>query len=176
MDFHRVLQTLGRVFGERDVRFGVIGGVALAAYGIARMTVDLDLVVDGEAQEEAVNILESAGFETLHRSRGYSNHRHADSAFGRVDVVFVRGETCRRVFAESRRIAGPGGQEITVPSPEHLAAMKVLAMKNDPDRLWQDLADVRHLLTLPGVDRRAIRTSFDKHGLGERFRELEKSL
>ena len=176
MDFQRILKTLVHELGERDVRFGVVGGVALAAYGIARMTVDLDLVAEGEEQERVVEVLESLGYETLHRSRGYSNHQHADQALGRVDVVYVRGTTSRRLFDACRRLEGPGGVEVSVPSAEHLAAMKLVAMKNDPDRLWQDLADIRQLMALPGVDRQAIRASFDRHGFTEHYRELEKSL
>lgn len=176
MDFQRILKTLGQELADKDVRFGVVGGVALAAYGIARMTIDLDLVIDGDNQEPAIGTLESLGYETLHRSRGYSNHQHADSTFGRVDVVYVRGTTSQQLFEACRRLDGPGGVEILVPAAEHLAAMKVVAMKNDPDRLWQDLADIRQILTLPGVDRQAIRASFDRHGLTEHYRELEKKI
>jgi hypothetical protein len=65
---------------------------------------------------------------------------------------------------------------VPVPKPEHLVAMKVLAMKNDPGRTFQDLADIRILLMLPGVDREEIRHYFEQHGLRERFDDLERSL
>jgi hypothetical protein len=42
------------------------------------------------------------------------------------------------------------GTTLLVPRPEHLAAMKVQAMKNDPSRTFQDLADIQALLSLPG--------------------------
>jgi hypothetical protein len=54
--------------------------------------------------------------------------------------------------------------------------MKVLAIKNDPTRALQDLADIRFLLTLPGVDRQEVRSYFARHGLETRFDELEKTL
>jgi hypothetical protein len=63
-----------------------------------------------------------------------------------------------------------------VARPEHLAAMKVQAMKNDPSRAFGDMADIGFLLRLPGVDRGEIAAYFDKHGMGDRFRELEASL
>lgn len=63
-----------------------------------------------------------------------------------------------------------------VPKPEHLAAMKVLAMKNDPTRTFQELADIRFLVTMPGVDRVEVKSYFDRHGLEERFDDLEKTL
>lgn len=65
--------------------------------------------------------------------------------------------------------------KVPVPRPEHLVAMKVVAMKNDPTRTFQDMADIRFLAGLQGVDREEIRSQFEKHGLLERYRELEAS-
>jgi hypothetical protein len=64
---------------------------------------------------------------------------------------------------------------MSVPKPEHLAALKITAMKNDPARALQDMADVRFLLTLPGVDRIQIRDYFDRQGMRDRFDDLEKT-
>ena len=52
-----------------------------------------------------------------------------------------------------------------VPRAEHLVAMKVRAMRNDPARLVQDLADVQHLLRLPETDRAEVRGYFEKAGM-----------
>jgi hypothetical protein len=46
-------------------------------------------------------------------------------------------------------------------------------MKNDPSRKYQDMADVRFLLSLSGIDREAVRAQFAKRGLLELFHELE---
>jgi hypothetical protein len=129
-------------------------------------------VTDGDRQEEVVAYLESLGYRTLHRSGGYSNHLHAESDWGRVDVVYVRGETRRRIFAAaaSREIAP--GIELPVPRPEHLAAMKVHALRNDPERALQDLADLRFLIHLPGVDRQQVRGFFAERGMLDRYREI----
>ena len=49
-------------------------------------------------------------------------------------------------------------------------------MKNDPGRTFQEMADLRFLLRLPGVDQREIRGYFERAGLLEKFDELERSL
>ena len=176
MDFARVLESVCGFLDEQEVRYAVVGGLGLAAYGMARTTLDVDLVVDGEAQEELIVFLSGLGYRTLHRSEGYSNHEHPDPDWGGVDIVYVRGETSERLFAGTRTVLGPRGRELPVPRPEHLAAMKVLAMKNDPTRTFQELADIRFLLELPGVDRGEVRGYFERHGLAERYRELEATL
>lgn len=172
MDFGRNLEELGRFLDARGHPWAVVGAVALAAYGVARSTVDLDIVTEAEAQGAAVAFLEGLGYETLYRSSGYSNHEHPEPARGRIDLVYVQGETRDRLFAAARRVTGPGGFDVLVPKPEHLAAMKVQAMKNDPARTFQEMADIRHLLNLPGVDREEIRRHFDKHGLADRYEEI----
>jgi hypothetical protein len=54
--------------------------------------------------------------------------------------------------------------------------MKVHAMKNDPLRTLRDLADVQHLLALPGVDRDRVRHYFEAAGLRDRYDELLRLL
>jgi hypothetical protein len=54
-----------------------------------------------------------------------------------------------------------------------MAAMKVLAMKNDPERKLQELADIAALLRLPGVDAADVRRAFERHGMLAWWGELE---
>lgn len=175
MDFVAVLNELLPFFEGRKLRFAVIGGVGLGGYGMSRATVDLDFVVDAGAQEQVIHFLEALGYRTIHRSTGYSNHQHADSKRGGIDLVYVQEPTSSRIFASARILDGPGGMRIPVPRPEHLIAMKVVAMKNDPSRTYQDMADIRFLLSLPDIDREEVRAQFEKHGLRGRYHELEAS-
>jgi hypothetical protein len=175
VDFAAELAVLAAELERQKRRWAVVGGVALAALGMPRTTLDLDLVLDAVAQDSMVEFLEREGFATLHRSPGYSNHLHPDQRRGRVDLVYVRGETADKLFSGLREVAGPG-RAVPVPRPEHLAAMKVLAMKNDPARTYQELADIRFLLLLPQVDRELVRQHFARHGVEGRFDELVQTL
>ncbi|MCP4897221.1 MAG: nucleotidyl transferase AbiEii/AbiGii toxin family protein [bacterium] len=176
MDFERVLTSVATFIRDRGQPWALIGGLGMAAFGMQRTTFDLDLVVPGEVQDDLIGFLESSGYSTLHRSSGYSNHVHDDPEMGRVDLVYVRGDTQRLMFRDLPMIKGPGGAEVPVLRPEHLAAMKVFAIKNDPSRTLRELADIQFLLTLPGVDHEEVRGYFLKHGLEDRFDELKKSL
>ena len=176
VDFAREIEDIGAFLTGAGFPFAVIGGVALAACGHPRMTFDLDIVTEAAAQDAIVAFMESRGFVTLHRSAGYSNHRHPDRRHGRVDVMYVRAATAARLFAGCRHLLGPGGRPVAVPRPEHLAAMKVRAMKDAPERTWQEMADIGFLLTLEGVNRDEVRGYFEKANLLERWRELERAL
>lgn len=176
MDFASEIDAVGSFLAQEGVPVAVVGGVALAAYGHSRMTLDLDLVTDARAQDAVVSFMEGRGFATLHRSSGYSNHLHPDPAHGRVDFVYVRGETARRLFDGVRSMPGPGGRTIAVPRPEHLIAMKVQAMRDAPDRTCQELVDIGHLVRLDGVDLHEVAGYFEQHGLTERWHELRRFL
>jgi len=175
LDFVRVLELIAGYLEKNEYRYGVIGGVGLAALGMPRTTFDLDFVVESRAQEDIVRFLVARGYETMHRSSGYSNHKHPDAEFGAVDFVYVRGETVRLLFESVRLVAGPSGYRMPVPHPEHLIAMKVLAMKNDPKRVFREMEDVRFLMENEEVDRDNVRQYFEKHGLLKRFHELEET-
>lgn len=176
MNFGTVLGVITAFLEGKGYRYAVIGGIALAAYGLPRTTVDADLAVDFPAQDDLIRFLEARGYETLSRSKGYSNHLHTDPDWGSVDFVYISGETADKLFAGCHHFQGPGGIKVPVPRPEHLAALKVVAMKNDPKRTFQEMADIRFLLTLPGVDRREVGSYFERHGLKDRFDELERTL
>ena len=174
MEFARVLDLVAGFFERSGFHYAIIGAFAMHAYGLSRGTFDLDFVTQAEAQAELVAFLESLGYETLHRSPGYSNHLHPMATLGRVDVVYVAGETSARLFEACRTMSTGAGRTVPVPRPEHVAAMKVQAMKNDPTRTLRDLDDVRYLLQLPGVDANAIRAYFQRAGLLERYDDLRR--
>ena len=176
MNFSRVIDEVAGFLGRENARFALAGAFALHAYGLSRATSDLDFVTESNVRERLVTFLESLGYETLYSSPGYSNHLHPQAELGRVDVIYVDGETARRLFESPGASLRLGGYELKVPRPEHLAAMKVHAMKNDPGRTLQEMADIRFLLQLDGVDEREIREYFEKAGLREKFDEIKKTI
>jgi hypothetical protein len=176
VNFAGALDRVDAVLAAGGWRSAVVGGVALAACGHTRMTLDLDIVTESAAQDTLVPSLEAEGYVTLYRSSGFSNHRHPNPEWGRVDFIYVHGETAERLFAGVRTLPGPSGRAVRVPRPEHLIAMKVQAMKNAPERTWQEMADIGYLLTLAGTDRREAREYFVKANLLDRWEELARGL
>jgi hypothetical protein len=167
------IADVGGFLDREGIPFAVVGALAVHSYGYSRATNDVDLLVGRDAQDRLIAFLESRGFETLHRSEGYSNHLHRKAAAGRLDVVYVDRDTWAKI-SQGLRHAALGEMTVAVPKPEHLVAMKVHAMKNDPARMFKDLADIQFLMTLPGVDRDEVRGYFQDAGLLERFRELDR--
>ncbi|MBI4872864.1 MAG: hypothetical protein HY814_15025 [Candidatus Riflebacteria bacterium] len=171
MKFKPVTEALESFCERQGVKFVLVGAFGLAAYGLQRSTRDLDLLIEDRDGPAVSCFLESLGYQTLHRTDAFAIHVHPLGAMGRVDLIFVDGSTAAQVLRRARPVPLLG-RSVLVACPEHLAAMKVQAMANDPRRLLGDLADVQFLLGLPGVDRDEIRCHFERHGLLDRYHEI----
>jgi len=176
VDFEEALEQVGSFLESQGARFALVGGLALQAYGLVRPTFDLDILTDGRVQAALVDFLESLGYETLHQSAGFSNHLHTSKDLARLDFIYVRGDTAKEIFdgAEERPLAS--GASALTPRPEHLIALKLHGMANDPERLYQDLGDIRYLLTLDGIDKDLVRSYFERYGRKEIWDELQRNL
>jgi hypothetical protein len=165
MEFRDVVKTFADFFEREQVPWAVAGGLAVGAWGYQRMTHDIDFVVPGASRGSVVAFAESIGYATVHASEGFSNHVHPSETFGRVDLLYLYGSTADEIFASAvqRRVVA----DIVAPvvSAEHIAMMKAAAMKNRPERSFGDARDVEFLLTLPDIDREAIRNYFERLGL-----------
>jgi hypothetical protein len=176
VNFSRVIDEVAGFLRREKAQFALAGAFALHAYGLSRATTDLDFVTEASVRERLVTFLESLGYETLYSSLGYSNHLHPEAEMGRVDLIYVDGETARRLFEAPGASFLLGGHDLKVPRAEHLAAMKVHAMKNDPGRALQEMADIRFLLGLDSVDEDEIREYFEGAGLEDKFDEIKRTI
>ncbi len=170
------MREIGQFFEREGLNYAIIGAFALHAYGLTRATRDLDFVTESSAQQPLIAFLHSLGYETLHISSGYSNHLHRDLTMGRLDFVYVSGETNELLFESTQKMIVMEGISIPVPRAEHLAAMKIQAMKNDPERTFQEMADILFIMHLPGIDKNEIREYFEKRGLIDQYHEIQKTI
>ncbi len=172
MKFRSVFEALARFFEEQGVDYALIGAFALKALGHLRATRDVDFVVRQSDQARIVQFAESLGYETIHLSSGYSNHVHAQKGLGRIDFVYATGETAERIFQGVRKRLVLDDLNLNVADPGHLIALKVFAIRNDPSRTFRELADIRFLMSLPGIDSEEVKRVFEKYGQGRWYHEL----
>ncbi|MEO7974359.1 MAG: nucleotidyl transferase AbiEii/AbiGii toxin family protein [Thermoanaerobaculia bacterium] len=151
MDFSSVLAEAKSAFETDGIRFALAGGVAVATYGIQRSTLDLDFVVSSADADAAVVALEQLGFTTIRRSAGFSNHLRTQGT-ERIDLLFVAEPTASALFARATQQSVFDDTAVAVVHPEHLVAMKLFALQQNPDRQAIDLEDVRALLLKGLVD------------------------
>jgi hypothetical protein len=144
---------------ERGGRFVIVGGLAVVLQGHARMTVDLDLVVDldPEAARRTLEALASLGLRPLapvdpfafadpERRRSWIEEKgmrvfslfDPEDPLRIVDLFLESPVDFEELWREARRIR-LGEVEVRVASISHLIAMKRLAGRS------QDLEDIERL-------------------------------
>ena len=172
MNIKTVFRSLMDFFTEARIDYALVGAFALKAYGYLRATEDVDFLVRGAYQDRIIAYLESLGYETIYRSAGFSNHVHPLANLGRIDFIYVEGETGDIIFSEARSLLVLDDLWVPVVKAEHLIALKVFAMKNDPERSFREMADLQFLLKLPELDLEEVRGYFEKYGQVEKYDEL----
>ncbi len=172
MDLRSVLLALHSALREASIDHAVIGGLALAAHGAARATVDLDLLADGERSDDVDRILRSRGYDCLQRTEHVANYASTDPALGRVDFLFARRVHARAMLARATP-RGVLGESVRVVDASDLIGLKVQSSSNDPARRYRDLADIERLLESAEVDLERVRDYFR---LFDREKELDALL
>lgn len=175
VEFNLVLRTFADFFDHEGIRYALVGGLAVHAWGRTRPTRDADFAVDRDNQQRVVSFATSLGYESIHLGSAFSNHEHSDVRWGHVDFMYLAGATADAVFAGSSLKDILEGRPLSVASPEHLSMMKARAMKNFPHRALYEGDDVRVLLQVPGVDREAVRDYFQRMGLLDLYDAIEKA-
>ncbi len=161
MNLSAVLHRVAHLLREQDVDFAVIGGLALAAHGAPRATIDLDLLVGGENSERLHEILAALGYQSLHRTENVANYASRDPADGRIDVLFVRRPRGRAILARARALPILDRGDLRVVDASDLIGLKVQSSSNDPARRRTDMADIEQLLRCaPNLDLDRVREYF----------------
>jgi len=148
MDFKTVLASLLKSFEDRKIRYGLIGGFALGLWGAARATVDLDFLVRREDMEKISQIMQELGYERKFTSENVSQFVSPLKLFGEVDFLHAFRQASIEMLngAVEKEIFG-GEAKIKVLRPEDLIGLKLQAIKNNPSRKEQDLADIESLVS-----------------------------
>ncbi len=172
MDLRSVLLEIHGALAEAEIQHALIGGLALAAHGAARATIDLDLLADGDRADDVDRILRDKGYERLLRNEFVGNYLGPTPERGRVDFLFAKQARGRAILARAaaRTILGAS---IRVVDASDLIGLKVQASSNDPSRRHQDLADIERLLAVAEVDLDRVRDYFR---LFDREKELDALL
>lgn len=162
--FDDQLRFVLRLLDEQSYEFALTGAFALHFYGYTRATLDIDIVTRSDYRIDLIQRLESIGFETLYQSEGYSNHIFHDT-FIRFDFIYLDGQTADQVLQNAVSFPIDDSNSVPVVSPEHLVALKLFAIRNDPDRTLRELADIKELIKRHPIDHNIIRGYAQEYGI-----------
>ena len=127
------------------IRLLVVGGMAVNSHGFTRLTVDVDGLIATDDLETVAEAFRSAGYSEVTRNHLFARYYRPDIDPGTVDVLLVNQQTMDKMWPD--RIATTfRDRELPIPKLEHLFALKLHAIRNDPRRWGQDLRDIHELM------------------------------
>lgn len=133
----------------------LVGGNAVNLYAYFRTTFDVDLLVREADSERWLSFFQQGGYTVFHRTANFIRLRFAADPAGAlpVDLMLADNHTFATIQRESRRCDIGNGLSLTIPSPLHLIAMKLHALRS-PQRFESgvDLQDVKHLIKAAKID------------------------
>lgn len=128
--------------GEENLPFLLIGGHAVIALGIERTTLDVDLLISAEDLPKWKDLLFRHGCSLARETPAFAQFLPQESDGMRLDLMLVDGQTFSKLYSAAQN-AQFGAHSVRVPTPLHLIALKLHALKN-PNRaaLGKDIADI----------------------------------
>lgn len=134
--FTAVLQAVIDALGA--VPFGLLGGVASAAYGRPRWTKDIDVFVRADDADHVLDLLAAVGFDVERTNPTWIYKAWRDGVL--VDVIFkVKSEIYfDAAMAERIRRVEFEGVELPVLAPEDIVVTKAMAGDEESPWHWYD--------------------------------------
>ena len=134
--FAAVLEEVVEILG--DVSYGIIGGVASAAYGRPRWTKDIDVFCRAEDADRVLDSFAARGFDIERTNPMWIYKAFRDDV--QIDIIFkVRWEVYfDNEMAQRIRPIELDGVEIPVLAPEDIVVMKAMAVDEESPWHWYD--------------------------------------
>ena len=151
MNFRSILSVLIEKFKENEIRYALMGGLALGLWGVGRSTVDIDFLVDRGDLSRIDHIMQELGYECKFKSENVSQYVSPLKIYGEVDFLHAFREASLEMLKRAvEKDILEGSLKIKVLKPEDLIGLKFQATKNNPLREQTDLEDIKALLSILG--------------------------
>jgi len=177
MDFKQVTEKLLAEFQKADIHYALMGGFALAAWGLSRTTIDIDFLIQRDDVKKVHAIMSAMGYECRYQTENVSQFISPLKVFGEVDFLHAFREISTGMLrrAEEKKIFN-GTITIRVLRIEDIIGLKVQAMANDNSRAARDLDDIKSLLSQykNRIDWPVIEEYFGMFGMQDILTDLRK--
>ncbi|HEC12360.1 MAG TPA: hypothetical protein ENI80_03780 [Acidiferrobacteraceae bacterium] len=175
MDFKLVLGKLVNGFEKNGVDYALIGGLALGLLGVPRATTDIDILVHREDLDKIDKTMHNLGYKKRFSSENVSQYTSAVRSMGDVDFLHAFREASIKMLERAQQQGVFGGTlQVKLVRAEDLIGLKIQAIKNNPSRTHQDLADIEALIARQDqtLDWQELQAYFELFDMKELFDSL----
>ena len=142
----KILSILHKNLSEQRLRHALIGAMALSLYGIPRYTADIDLLAEQKNRNTIKTLMSTLGFECFQDTEAFAQFDSEMGVYGKVDFMFVHTPEGAEILESAVIVEDEYLGPMPVIQPTDYAVLKLMAIANQPDRKYQDIADLQVLL------------------------------
>ena len=152
MKYPTIFHLISDISAKKGTSCVLIGGFALNYYKITRQTADVDFLTTREDYEKISSLLEKEGLRQDYIQEVFVRLVSQKEYLMDLDFMFVDAKTLKAIIKDGKE-ATIAGQKFIVPSLHHLIALKLHAVKHNPqDRELKDFLDIVELIKANGLD------------------------
>ena len=146
MDFQKVLTLVHQEFGKHGIQYALMGGFAMGALGVARATIDIDLLILADDKVKVRAVLESLGYACAYESENVSQYTSHEQVYGEIDCIHAFRGPSLKMLARAKQVSVfSGTYTVNVLLPEDIIGLKLQASVNDPSRKEKEMQDIESL-------------------------------
>ena len=168
-----IFKFLADLFKKREIACILVGGYALVANKVQRMTFDIDFIIGIEDLKKILSDLALAGYFVAHEQAAFIQLKSNQPGLRDLDFLISDQRTIQLLISQSKTVT-IAGEVFTIPNPVHLIEMKLHSIAGNKDREPKDLPDIQQLIIANdlGMTSDLIKKLFEKYHLNELYQKI----
>ena len=178
MKYPTVFHLISSISSDKGIIIVLIGGFAVNSYKVTRQTVDIDFLITKSDFEKIHGLLGEQGYREDYVNEVFVKFRTDSDYLMDLDFIFIDKKTLDKIIKEGKEIS-IAKQNFIVPSLDHLIALKLHSIKNNPNlRITKDLPDIIELIRANkiNVENNGFKELCKKYGTQELYNEILKKV
>ena len=152
MPYVTVFDMIFEKFGKEKIDYILVGGFAVNAYGVSRHTGDIDFLISDDDYSKVKKMLLELGYRENMKEVLFARFVSDDPKLWDLDLLLVDRQTLKGIYRNGKSTQ-VSGHSFIVPSLDHLIALKLHAIKNNPaGREFKDMPDIIQLIKMNKID------------------------
>jgi hypothetical protein len=146
-----IFKFLFLLFKRHKINCVLIGGYALIANKVQRLTFDIDFIITLTDLTKIEPEIIETGYSIFNRQDAFVQFKSERHGYRDLDFLITDQYTIEKLISQGRKISITG-ETFFIPSLEHLIAMKLHSMINNQKREIIDYPDIVQLMIANTID------------------------
>lgn len=152
---------------KESIEFGIIGGLAVFAYGGERTTFDVDFLIHADNRLKIKELAQKLNLKIVNENSEVIQL----SGPAQIDIIFANRPTSQEML---KRLKTVGELPYPVVAPEDLIGLKIQAFASDRSREFTDKGDILTILkNVPDLDLNKVKEYADIFNVWNEIKEIK---